>query len=512
MEKAEKEIAAKTLQELLKDIAVVGDDIHINITGISSDSRIVQPGDLFIASLGEQYDGRKYIAEAIEHGAAAVVFEEENQETVARHLQFHLLPQHIPMFPVKNLQKSVGLIAARFYNDPSADMLVIGITGTNGKTSTSQFIARTLEKAGIACGVIGTLGSGFPDDLKPNPLTTPDPITLQKTLAELKQQGAKAVAMEVSSHSLVQQRVAGTHFTLAVFTNLTRDHLDYHGDMIHYANAKKMLFQQPGLRYAVINLDDEYGRLYLKQIPETVKVYGYTLHNKHIADVPTVHADNIKLAATGFSSSIQSPWGDGNLSTRLLGRFNLSNLLATLTATNILQVPFNKSLNYLSELNTVSGRMQIFGGNNQPIIVVDYAHTPDALEQALLALREHCEGKLWCMFGCGGERDRGKRPMMAQVAEKFSDKIIVTDDNPRREYSQKIIEDIMQGFLYPHAVTVINDRAAAIAHAVQTAKPGDVVLIAGKGHEPYQIIGTEKISFSDAEHVQTELNQLKKTN
>lgn len=489
-----------SLQKLLQGIIDVPASAEKNITGISLDSRTVRPGTLFLACLGEQYDGRKYIQEAITQGAVAVVAEGENNKINQDKYA------DIPILSVQDLKKYVGIIAGRFYDDPSAAMTVIGITGTNGKTSCSQFIARSLQMAGQSCGIIGTLGAGFPDHLEAVSLTTPDPVTLQQELASFKQQGAAAVSMEVSSHSLAQQRVQGIHFTTAVFTNLTRDHLDYHGDMIHYAAAKRQLFEMPGLRYAVINLDDEYGRQFLKQMPASIRVYGYSIAD-HEASVPVVRAENIHLNEKGFSATIKSPWGEGELHSQLMGRFNLSNLLATLTVLNLLKIPFAQTLQYLSAMTTVPGRMQIFGGDKQPIVVVDYAHTPDALEQALKALREHCQGKLWCVFGCGGERDRGKRPMMAQVAEKMSDQVIVTDDNPRCEYSQKIIEDIVQGFLYPHAVITIPDRRMAIQHAINTAKVGDVILIAGKGHEPYQIIGKEKLPFSDAEEVKTQLNK-----
>lgn len=482
------------LQKLLQDIVDVPSAFEKKITGISLDSRTVQPGTLFLACLGEQYDGRKYIQEAIAQGAVAIIAEEDN----------HKIDQNkysdVPILSVTDLRKYVGLIAARFYHDPSADMTVIGVTGTNGKTSCSQFIARSLQMAGHPCGIIGTLGMGFPDHLATAPLTTPDAITLQKELASLKTQGATAISMEVSSHSLAQHRVQGIHFSIAVFTNLTRDHLDYHGDMIHYAAAKQKLFAMPGLQYAVINVDDEYGRQYLKQMPSSVQVYGYSITNRE-SNLPMVRAENIHMHEKGFSALIKSPWGEGELQSQLMGRFNLSNLLATFTVLNLLKIPLQQVLQFLSSITTVPGRMQIFGGGQQPIVVVDYAHTPDALEQALQALREHCQGKLWCVFGCGGERDRGKRPMMAQVAEKMSDQVIVTDDNPRCEYSQKIIEDIMQGFLYPHAVITIPDRRQAIQHAINSAKAGDVILIAGKGHEPYQIIGKEKLPFSDAEVV-----------
>lgn len=485
-----------TLSQLLNNITAIDSTFERPIQGIKTDSRTVTPGDLFIACVGQQYDGRKYIAEAIQKGATAVIYEHDgNRAELAKNYP------NIPLIAIANLQQQVGKIAARFYGDPSVDLTVIGFTGTNGKTSCSQFTARALEMAKKPCGVMGTLGIGFPGQLHPINLTTPDAITLQAELANFKKQHAVAVAMEVSSHSLAQYRVDGIHFNTAVFTNLTRDHLDYHGNMLNYAKAKQRLFLQPGLQHAVLNLDDEYGKQFLAALPKTVQGYGYSIH-KISANIPMTTAQNIRLSSQGFVADIDSPWGKGTLQSALLGRFNVSNLLAVLTTLCLLEIPFADALKYLSDLTTVPGRLQMLGGQNYPTIVVDYAHTPDALEKVLKALREHCSGKLWCVFGCGGERDRGKRPIMAEVAEKFSDEIIVTDDNPRREYSQKIIEDIMAGFLYPHRVNVIADRSQAISKVLASGKAGDVILIAGKGHEPYQIIGTEKLPFSDVEEVQ----------
>lgn len=478
------------LSELLKDIYPITSKEDCDVKALALDSRQVKANTLFIACRGEQYDGRSYINEAINNGAVAILAEAEGADAVLP------LKSKIALLRIPKLQQVLGVIATRFYNDPTATLHVIGITGTNGKTSCSHFIARSLQEHGKKCGIIGTLGMGFPGQLTASNLTTPDALTLQREFAELKQQGAQAVAMEVSSHSLVQQRVNNIHFQIAVFTNLTRDHLDYHGSMENYAAAKQELFKMPGLQYAVINLDDSYGQEYLRRLPGTVKPYGYSLADA-TANVPTVRATNIAPTANGFHAKILSPWGDGELQSQLLGRFNLSNLLATLTTLLLLEVPLNAALQYLAEMNIVPGRMQVLREINQPVVVIDYSHTPDALEKALIALREHCSGKLWCVFGCGGERDRGKRPLMAQAAEKLSDYVVVTDDNPRRESSQSIIKEITEGFFNANNAVVIPDRRAAITHAIKSAAKQDVILIAGKGHEAYQIIGTEKLPFSD---------------
>jgi len=333
--------------------------------------------------------------------------------------------------------------------------------------------------------------------------TTPDPVTLQRWLFKLKQEGARAVAMEVSSHSLVQQRISGVEFKVAVFTNLTRDHLDYHGTMENYGAAKKMLFMQPGLQYAIINADDEFGQKLIGGLKTSLKVYAYTIKGTLLEEVPTVAAKDVELDISGITAQVTTPWGEGLLKSRLLGRFNLSNLIAVLAVLGVMKMNIAAALTSIKKLETVNGRMQTFGGDKKPLIVVDYAHTPDALEQALLALRECCHGAIWCVFGCGGApRDRGKRPMMGQIAERYSDHIIITNDNPRAENPQQIINDILQGLLCPWAAEVEQDRRVAIAHAIDCASANDVILVAGKGHEDYQIIGKEKLPFSDQEVIE----------
>ncbi|HVV69419.1 MAG TPA: UDP-N-acetylmuramoyl-L-alanyl-D-glutamate--2,6-diaminopimelate ligase [Gammaproteobacteria bacterium] len=476
-------------------------NIHTpNITGLSSDSRETKPGDLFIACAGPINERWHYIEQAISRGAIAALIDTEMVDPSQK-------PASIPIIPVPDLIDKVGFIAARFYGEPSEDMQIIGITGTNGKTSCSQFIARALQQAGMQCGVMGTLGSGFPDDLTPGSLTTPDPITLQRQLAHLKQRGAKAVAMEVSSHSLAQKRVAGVQFKYAVFTNLSQDHLDYHKDMEHYGAAKRELFLQPDLEYAIFNTDDNFGGQLLREFTTRLPCYSYGLETSAIVN-KRIQASQIRLTSHGMSAQITSPWGKGALHTHLLGRFNLSNLLAVLSTLGVMGIPLPDILHYLATLPGVPGRMQTFGGGKLPLVVVDYSHTPDALEKALLALREHCHGTLWCVFGCGGNRDPSKRKLMGQIAERFSDQIIITDDNPRFEDPAAITENIIEGLLCPWAAEIEHDRHTAIAHAIDCAHTGDVILIAGKGHETYQQVGAIKIPFNDAEQVQMQL-QLK---
>lgn len=492
------------LTQLFQNIYPIIDSADREISGLSSDSRQITKGDLFIALPGSHSDSHLFVKEAIAKGASAVLCANNREFSSA---EFNT----VPIIFAENVPKTTGLIASRFYGDPSKEMKMIGVTGTNGKTSTTHFIAQALQQAKIQCGIIGTLGIGFLNDLLPSPHTTPFALQLQQQLAKLQERNARVVAMEVSSHALAQDRVWGTHFNIGIFTNLTRDHLDYHQTMQDYAQAKKRLFYFPDLEYAVINIDDSFGWELANEVKSSVNVYAYSLNNKAI-DVPTIKVTQLNLNHKGIHAKVSSPWGELELKSRLLGRFNVSNLLATFTALVLMDLPHYEVVSYLEALQTVPGRMQVFGGGKLPLIVVDYAHTPDALQQALLSLREHTQGQLWCLFGCGGDRDRGKRELMGQVAERYSDQLIITDDNPRTENPHQIVEDIMRGLLCPWAIEVEHDRGAAIAHVISCAKPGDVVLVAGKGHECYQIVGEEKIPFIDADQVQIQLrNRLQLT-
>lgn len=453
------------------------------------DSRHVQKNDVFVALSGETFDGHQFIQEALSKGVAAVLAERSE-----------IKDDRIIVIP--NLRHELGIIASRCFHDPSKNLKVIGVTGTNGKSSVTQYCAQALKQCGETCGVIGTLGYGFLPNLEPLANTTPDALMLQSILAQMRDQGANSVAMEVSSHGLHQERVSGIHFDTAIFTNITRDHLDYHGDMASYQAQKRRLFSMPGLNQIIINADDDFGRQIIRESLGVVSVIAYGLEANSKFDCPQIIAHSIRQNAKGFRAKIDSPWGSGELSSQLLGRFNISNLLAVLAVLMVRNISFEAALESLSHVQNVQGRMQAYGGDKQALVVVDYAHTPDALQQALLALKPHTQGKLWCVFGCGGDRDHGKRPIMGQIAERYSDQLILTNDNPRSEAPQSIIEEIKSGLICPWAVEVELDRGAAIAHAIDCAEPGDVVLIAGKGHETYQIIGDEKLPFSDIERVQ----------
>ena len=484
------------LAELLQDIAAIDPKIDIFAAKISDNSKAVEVGDVFFAYPGEKQDGRKFIDEALSKGARAIICEAENFDLYSKQL-------HLPVILIPNLRAKIGDIAAKFYGYPSRKMQVIGITGTSGKTSCSNFIATALHNSGVKCGIIGTLGNGFPTKLVLGTNTTPGALVLQQQLFTFLQQQARAVSMEVSSHSLEQGRVTGIDFATGVFTNLSHEHLDYHGDMESYGKSKKRLFVDYNLRNAVINADDAFGRDLIALAAKKIRTVVYSIGNstKLNTGTDTISISELKMHAKGFTAKIITPWGNGVLTSKLLGRFNVSNILAALAVLLLMDMPLEQALHYLAELNTVTGRMQAFGGKEQPLVVVDFAHKPDALEKVLIELRAHCDGKLWCVFGCGGDRDRSKRAIMGQIAERYSDHVVITDDNPRTENPQQIAADISSGFLCPWAVEVMHDRAMAIAHAVNNAKVGDVVLIAGKGHEEYQIIGNEKIAFNDAKQV-----------
>lgn len=464
---------------------------QLHVTGLSLDSRTLKPGDLFLACAGTAAHGAHYIEQAIANGAVAVALEPaaEIEGLVAGDFP-------VPVFRVEGLQQLASEVAGRFYGQPSERLKVVGITGTNGKTSVSQFIAQAISRD-ATCGVIGTLGSGLHGRLESTGHTTPDAVSLQRQLAQMLEAGATHVAMEVSSHALDQGRVNGVRFAVAVYTNLTHEHLDYHRDMAGYAEAKRRLLQMPGLRQAVINIDDAVGRSWLKNMPEGLELVRYGLES---AD-GELFADQLQLDADGLSMRVVAGSAEAQLKTGLLGRFNAANLLAALGALMALGYDFGEAVGRLAEVNTVAGRMEAFGGGERPLVVVDYAHTPDALENVLHALREHTAHQLWCIFGCGGERDRKKRPLMGRIAEALADHVVITDDNPRGEDPFSIIEDILGGIQNPDAVYICRDRRMAIADAIGMARDGDVILVAGKGHETEQQIGDEKIPFSDRQEV-----------
>lgn len=457
---------------------------HLGVTGITSDSRQVCAGMAFAAYPGEAGDGRRHVAAAIAAGALVVIWEATAFEWPAEFTQ-------VANFAVPDLRDALGDIAAVVYGNPSNAMWVIGVTGTNGKTSCTQWIAQSLNVLARKTVVIGTLGNGIPPDLHYTGNTTPDATVVQAVMRDYRELGVTAVAMEVSSHGLDQGRVHGVQFDVAVLTNFSQDHLDYHGDMASYAAVKSKLFAWTNLRYAILNSDDVLGReLVSTSSAAKVVTYGF--------EVADVRGSDLQLSLTGLSMQVDTPWGAGRINSALLGRFNAHNLLATLAALLVSDVNFADALRVLALVQPVAGRMQTLGGGKQPLVVVDYAHTPDALEKVLQTLRElNPAGKLWCVFGCGGERDVGKRPLMGAAASHYADSVMVTSDNPRSEQPQQIIDAIRAGMNGQEMVEA--DRALAINSVIAQAKAGDVVLIAGKGHEDYQEVAGVKYPFSDVQ-------------
>jgi len=472
---------------------------------LSADSRQIEAGDVFLAFPGAEHDGRDHIASAIHAGAAAVIWEPTGGAWNAA--------WRVPHLPIANLKTQAASLAAAWYGQPSQTLWMTGITGTNGKTSVAQWLAAAFTDLGRKTATIGTLGNGFPGQLASASHTTPHTVSLQRLLADFRQAGAAGVAMEVSSHGLDQGRVEGVAFDVAVFTNLSRDHLDYHGDMQQYAAAKSRLFHWTGLKAAVLNADDELGASLVGQLRHAAtRVLSYGLHTGDL------RAQRCQADRHGLHLEITSPWGDGQLDSPLLGEFNAYNLLAALGALLVSDVPLEQALAALAKMQSVSGRMQrVDASANDPSVIIDFAHTPDALDKVLTALKPLTTGRLICVFGCGGGRDTGKRPLMGAAVAACADLAIVTSDNPRHEDPAHIVAGILGGMPPPSppaplplagegsiesrsttcTVNVILDRRAAISAAILQARPDDIVVLAGKGHEDYQDIKGVKHPFSD---------------
>ena len=480
---------------------------------LASDSRRIKLGDVFFAYPGDAGDGRSYIESAIEQGAALVVLDPAgftwNPEWKAAYLTVESLKQH------------AGTIAHAFYQHPDAQMFTVGVTGTNGKTSSAVWLGQALSRGGDTAAVIGTLGVGLfkargEVEYNTTGYTTPDQVLLAQLLDGVRGEGAKALAIEVSSIGLVQGRVSGMHFDVAIFTNLTRDHLDFHGDMASYEAAKTMLFDWPGLKMAVVNLDDPMGLRLAAHLKGKTPITGYTLQDAatqpDIEGVLMLRASQFRAGrGIGTEFHLDCALGSSQVKTQLVGNFNISNALGVLGALLAKGQDLATAIAAIEALQPAPGRMQQVGGQEAPLVVIDYAHTPDALEKTLAALRPVATdrgGQLWCVFGCGGDRDPGKRPQMGKVAQ-VADHVVVTSDNPRSEEPHAIIEQIVAGMDQNHPSSTLqtqDDRAAAILSAIKHAGKQDVILLAGKGHEPYQEIKGKKLSFSDADHAQLALS------
>ncbi len=476
---------AMPLATLLPDVA--GIPLDLTVTGLVQDSRHVRPGDAFVAIGEGGTHGLRFAAEAHAAGAVAVLY--------APPLPADTAPLPSNAIAVPGLGARLAAMADTFNARPSAQLDVVGVTGTNGKTSTVQLLAQAWTLRGRGAGSIGTLGAGLYGHARPTGFTTPLVLQVHALLGDLRDAGADAVAMEVSSHALDQGRTDGVRFRVAVFTNLTRDHLDYHGDMQAYGDAKLRLFASDGLRAAVVNIDDAFAARVLATLADGIAAVTTSARGDMRA---MIRAEGVVLDAAGIAFDLVIGDARRALRSPLLGRFNVDNLLAVAGVLHALGEPADAIATVLARLLPVAGRMNRLGGvDGLPLVVVDYAHTPDALQQALDSLRAHAAGRITCVFGCGGERDAGKRAQMARVAEHHADVVIVTDDNPRAEDGDAIVSQILAGFDAPDAVLVQRDRAAAIVRAVGAAGADDIVLVAGKGHEPYQEIDGVRHPFDD---------------
>ncbi len=478
------ESLAFLLQQSLSD--------DVQVYGLQLDSRKVVPGDLFLALAGEVHDGRTFIEQAVASGAVAVVADAPVGGFV------DALP--VPLVEVPELAQEVGPIASRFYAEPSRQLPVVGVTGTNGKTTTTRLVAQLARALGECCGSIGTLGASLDNEVSAAINTTPDAVALQGQLAAWHAAGVERVAMEVSSHALVQGRVNGMRFDTAVFTNLSQDHLDYHGSMADYGRAKTRLFARPGLRCSVINADDAYAAQVIAEAHRHSEVVTYSARGAKGADV---RVTQLEFDARGARGYLESPWGSSAFASSLAGEFNVANLAAAIACMALGGHSLEAILPLVGQLESVPGRLQSVANERGIQVLVDYAHTPDALKQVLKALRPGVSGELITVFGCGGDRDSGKRSVMGRIACEGSDRVVVTSDNPRSEEPQAIIDDILAGCNGTYSAEV--DRARAIAAAIASAVAGDCVLIAGKGHEDYQIIDGQRLHFSDIEQARQAL-------
>ena len=482
----------RSLSMLMNDLVRIKDVDDVEVTGIANHSEHVKQGDLYMALEGEHNHGLDFLSDAITRGAKAVVWD-GREASIYR--------STVPMVRVPNLRENMGFIADRFFDHPSAPIGVVAVTGTDGKSSVSHYIAECLSTDTRRCGLIGTLGYGCFGDLQASTYTTPDALTTHRIIYELRQRDIDTVVIEASSHGLVQGRLNGLTVDTAVFTNLGHDHLDYHGSHTEYMRAKRRLFEFDSLQTAIINADDKHAESMIHACHRRVTVLSYSIESQ----LSAAYLIKAEPRRQGLALRISILGKVMDVETRLFGEFNIHNVLATLLVLINHGLQVDEAVEQLSTIHPVDGRMQRFGGNNAPTVFVDYAHTPQALEQALKACRDYSDTNLICIFGCGGERDASKRPLMGAVAKHYADQIVICDDNPRRENPEQICNDILKGIGKTAQHSVIHDRGRAITTVIKDARPTDVILVAGKGHERYQIIKDERKPFSDADFIQKAL-------
>ncbi|KIE20390.1 UDP-N-acetylmuramoylalanyl-D-glutamate--2,6-diaminopimelate ligase [Vibrio sinaloensis] len=485
-----KPIALSTLLAPWVDISA--HEFHdMAISNLELDSRKITEGTTFVAIKGHAVDGRRFVESAINRGANAVI-----AQSCERYPQGVCSTEsRVPVIYIDQLDRNLSALASRLYT--LGDMKLVGVTGTNGKTTITQIIVQWLNLVGKRAAVLGTAGNGFLDALQPAVNTTGSAIEIQQTLLSIESQGADFTAMEISSHGLVQGRVKTLPFAAGVFTNLSRDHLDYHGTMEEYELAKRALFTEHQCGKAIINVDDQVGAKWAEQLPDAIQVSLQPLSSTN-----AVFASQVEYSESGISLTFSGCFGDGQFSVPLIGEFNANNVLIAFTTLLALGIDKQQLIETAKQLTPVIGRMELFHNEGKAKVVVDYAHTPDALEKALMALRVHCHGKLWAIFGCGGDRDTGKRPMMAEIGERLADHVVLADDNPRSESPSAIVDDMLTGMRNPERAIVEHDRFKALQYALANSEVHDIILLAGKGHEDYQVLANETVHYSDRESAQ----------
>jgi UDP-N-acetylmuramyl-tripeptide synthetase len=497
--------AVKFVSQLVQGAGVPSASVRLQ-----ADSRAVKPGDIFVAIPGDKHDGRDHLAAVAQLGALAALWDPTNFDWPSTN--------QLPHCAVENLKLEIGAIASKLLGEPSKQLQVFAFTGTSGKTTCTTWAAQLLAMLGEPCAIIGTRGAGLPAHLSSFGLTTPQAVDLQQWFAQFSAQKVTSCAIEASSIGLEEGRLNGTQITCALFTNLTQDHLDYHGDMARYARAKAKLFSWPNLKQAVINIDDPASELMISSLGKQTELLAISL-NPIYSDLRTklpnttkltrLWASEIKFIGNQTYFTVDGDFGRAQTSLQVPGRFNVANALLVVACALLHGFSLDTIAKKLSQLEPVEGRMQSLGGIGQTLVVIDYAHKPDALEQVLVSLRSQANargGRLWCVFGCGGDRDASKRPIMGAIAERLADQVLVTSDNPRSESPALIAQAIVQGMKSKAQIEL--DRARAIAQAISMAGAADVVLIAGKGHENYQEIGSNKTPFSDFSHAQASLNAI----